>query len=81
MWELGGLADRRGRVMLGLGVWWEPIAGWVSVRRERPLQAMRKHIEAAEKFAEIISICRGLGKLVDIPQSEIDRILAQTIET
>ena len=27
MWELGGRVDGKGRVMLGLGAWWEPI--WV----------------------------------------------------
>src|SRR5512146_18441 len=24
MWELGGKVDGRGRVLLGLGAWWEP---------------------------------------------------------
>ena len=31
MWELGGKVDGQGRVMLGLGAWWEPIAGRVGV--------------------------------------------------
>lgn len=38
-------------------------------------------IEAAEKFASIISITKGVGNLVDIPQSEIDRILSREIDT
>jgi L-fuculose-phosphate aldolase len=45
------------------------------------LEMAYTRVEAAEKFAEIISICRGIGKLIDIPQSEIERILARTIET
>lgn len=40
-----------------------------------------QRIEAAEKFAQIASICRTLGPMQDIPQSEIDRILAREIET
>jgi len=47
MWELGGLApDGTGRVMLGLGAWWEPIASRVGADRRKPLQAMRENIEA-----------------------------------
>lgn len=50
MWELGGKVDGRGRVMLGLGAWWEPIASRVGVTRERPLAAMREHIEALRQL-------------------------------
>ncbi len=50
MWELGGLVDGRGRALLGLGAWWEPIAGRVGVRRERPLQAMREYVEAIRQL-------------------------------
>ena len=51
MWELAGkTADGRSRVMLGLGAWWEPIAGRVGVKRERPLTAMREHIEVLRQL-------------------------------
>jgi len=51
MWELAGkTADDRSRVMLGLGAWWEPIAGRVGVKRERPLKAMREHIEVLRQL-------------------------------
>ena len=51
MWELAGkTADGRSRVMLGLGAWWEPIAGRVGVKRERPLAAMREHVEAIRQL-------------------------------
>ena len=47
MWELGGLTpDGESRVMLGLGAWWEPIAGRVGADRRKPLTAMRENIEA-----------------------------------
>jgi 5,10-methylenetetrahydromethanopterin reductase len=50
MWELGGKADGRGRVMLGLGAWWEPIAGRTGVTLERPLQAMREYVESIRQL-------------------------------
>jgi 5,10-methylenetetrahydromethanopterin reductase len=47
MWEMAGLTpEGESRVMLGLGAWWEPIAGRVGVDRRKPLLAMREHIEA-----------------------------------
>ncbi len=46
LWELAGRVNGKGRVMLGLGAWWEPIAGRVGVNRRKPLTAMREHIEA-----------------------------------
>ena len=51
MWELGGQTEAgQSRVMLGLGAWWEPIAGRVGGKRERPLRAMREHIEAIRQL-------------------------------
>jgi 5,10-methylenetetrahydromethanopterin reductase len=39
-----------GRIILGIGAWWEPLAGKVGVHRTRPLTAMR----------EIVTAVRGL---------------------
>jgi 5,10-methylenetetrahydromethanopterin reductase len=35
-----------GRVVLGLGAWWDPLARRVGITRDRPLQAMRETVEA-----------------------------------
>jgi 5,10-methylenetetrahydromethanopterin reductase len=35
-----------GRVLAGLGAWWDPLAAKVGVRRERPLRVMREVVEA-----------------------------------
>jgi 5,10-methylenetetrahydromethanopterin reductase len=35
-----------GRVMLGLGAWWDPLARKVGITRTRPLKAMRETVEA-----------------------------------
>jgi 5,10-methylenetetrahydromethanopterin reductase len=39
-----------GRVLLGLGAWWEPLAGKVGVDRRRPLRAMREVVEATREL-------------------------------
>src|SRR5262249_8946315 len=39
-----------GRVMLGIGAWWDPLAAKVGVSRDKPLRAMR----------EIVTVVRGL---------------------
>lgn len=45
-----------GRVMLGLGAWWDPLARKVGISRERPLQCMRETIDA----------CRALFTLKEV---------------
>jgi len=35
-----------GRVILGIGAWWDPLAAKVGIERRRPLQAMRETVEA-----------------------------------
>jgi 5,10-methylenetetrahydromethanopterin reductase len=35
-----------GRVLLGIGAWWDPLASKVGIRRTRPLQAMRETVTA-----------------------------------
>ncbi len=50
MWELGGKFNGRGRVLLGLGAWWEPIASRVGEDRRKPLKAMREHVEVIRQL-------------------------------
>jgi len=62
-----------GRILLGIGAWWEPLASKVGVRRVRPLRAMR----------EIVEACRGLlndqtvtfqGEFVQFDGVELDYV-------
>ena len=60
MWELGGKVEGQGRVMLGLGAWWEPIASRVGVKMTKPLKAMRENVEVIRQLLTmetVISIC------------------------
>jgi 5,10-methylenetetrahydromethanopterin reductase len=60
-----------GRVMLGLGAWWEPIASRVGVRRERPLRAMREHVEAVRQLFTMEEITYQ-GQFVNLDRVKLD---------
>jgi 5,10-methylenetetrahydromethanopterin reductase len=77
MWELGGKVDGRGRVMLGLGAWWEPIAGRVGVKREKPLKAMREHIEALRQLFTMEEVTYQ-GEFVNLDRIRLDVAFGDT---
>jgi 5,10-methylenetetrahydromethanopterin reductase len=71
MWELGGKVDGRGRVMLGLGAWWEPIAGRVGVERRSPLKAMRENVEAIRRLFTMEEVSYE-GEFVKLDRVKLD---------
>jgi 5,10-methylenetetrahydromethanopterin reductase len=71
MWELGGKAEGRGRVMLGLGAWWEPIASRVGVKREKPLQAMRENVEAVRQLFSMQEVSYE-GQFIHLDRIKLD---------
>jgi 5,10-methylenetetrahydromethanopterin reductase len=71
LWELGGKVDGRGRVMLGLGAWWQPIAGRVGVELRNPLQAMRENVEVIRKLLSMEEVSYH-GEFVHIEQTCLD---------
>jgi 5,10-methylenetetrahydromethanopterin reductase len=71
MWELGGRVDGRGRVMLGLGAWWQPIAGRVGVDLRNPLLAMRENIEVIRRLLTMQEVTYH-GEFVHIEQTCLD---------
>jgi 5,10-methylenetetrahydromethanopterin reductase len=71
MWELAGKVNGHGRIMLGLGAWWEPIASRVGVERQRPLQAMREHIEALRQLFTMEEVTYR-GEFVQLDQVKLD---------
>ncbi len=71
MWELAGKVDSRGRVMLGLGAWWEPIASRVGVERKRPLTAMRENVEAIRQLFTMEEVTYE-GDFVQLDQVKLD---------
>ena len=60
-----------GRVILGLGAWWEPLASKVGVRREHPLQAMREVVTATRRLLAMERVTYH-GDFVHLDDVEID---------
>jgi len=66
-----------GRVLLGLGAWWEPIASRVGVKRERPLQAMREHVEAIRRLFTMEEVTYH-GEFVHLDRVKLDVVFGDT---
>jgi 5,10-methylenetetrahydromethanopterin reductase len=77
MWELGGQVDGRGRVMLGLGAWWEPISSRVGVKRRKPLLAMREHVEAIRQLFTMEEVTYQ-GEFVHLDRIKLDVAFGDT---
>ncbi len=60
-----------GRVVLGLGAWWEPLAAKVGVERRRPLRAMREVVEATRRLLAMQRVTYH-GEFVHLDDVEID---------
>jgi len=60
-----------GRVILGLGAWWEPLATKVGVDRRRPLTAMREVVEATRRLLAMERVTYH-GEFVHLDDVEID---------
>ena len=62
-----------GRVILGIGAWWDPLATKVGVSRERPLRAMREVVETVRALlaGEMVSY---KGEFVQLEDVELDYV-------
>lgn len=60
-----------GRVILGLGAWWDPLATKVGIDRRRPLQAMRETVEATRRLLALERVTYH-GEFVHLDDVEID---------
>jgi 5,10-methylenetetrahydromethanopterin reductase len=60
-----------GRVLCGLGVWWEPLASKVGVSRRKPLQAMRETVEVVRRLLRMEKVTFS-GEFVQVSDIEID---------
>lgn len=77
MWELAGTVDGQSRVMLGLGAWWEPIAGRVGVNRVKPLKAMKEHVEAIRQLFTMEEVTYQ-GEFVHLDKVKLDVAFGDT---
>jgi 5,10-methylenetetrahydromethanopterin reductase len=60
-----------GRILCGLGVWWEPLASKVGVNRRKPLQAMRETIEVVRRLLQMEKVSFK-GEFVQVDDIQID---------
>ncbi len=60
-----------GRVMLGIGAWWEPLASKVGVDRRKPLQAIREVVEVTRRLLAMERVTFH-GEFVNVTDIEID---------
>jgi 5,10-methylenetetrahydromethanopterin reductase len=60
-----------GRIMLGIGAWWDPLASKVGINRRRPLQAMREYVEVVRRLLAMERVTFH-GEFVDVEDIELD---------
>jgi 5,10-methylenetetrahydromethanopterin reductase len=60
-----------GRVLLGIGAWWDPLAQKVGITRAKPLLAMRETVETVRRLLAMERVTFH-GEFVDVEDIEID---------
>jgi 5,10-methylenetetrahydromethanopterin reductase len=60
-----------GRVILGIGAWWDPLATKVGIDRRHPLGAMRETVEVTRRLLAMERVTFH-GDFVDVDDIEID---------
>lgn len=60
-----------GRVILGIGAWWDPLARKVGITRSKPLRAMRETVETVRRLLAMERVTVH-GEFVDVDDIEID---------
>src|SRR5439155_7338850 len=60
-----------GRIILGIGAWWDPLAAKVGITRTKPLQAMRETVETTRRLLAMERVTYH-GDFVDVDDIEID---------
>jgi len=60
-----------GRIILGIGAWWDPLARKVGISRTRPLQAMREYVDVVRRLLAMERVTFH-GDFVDVEDIELD---------
>jgi 5,10-methylenetetrahydromethanopterin reductase len=66
-----------GRVLLGVGAWWDPLARKVGVHRRRPLKCMRETVEACRALFTLEEVTYR-GEFVNLDGVRIDVVHGDT---
>src|SRR6056297_529605 len=62
-----------GRVILGIGAWWDPLASKVGIERRKPLKAMRETVEAVRGLLANETVTYQ-GEFVQLDGVELDYV-------
>lgn len=65
-----------GRVLLGIGAWWDPLASKVGVDRRKPLKAMREYVLALKKLFSLEEV-DFKGEFVKLDGVKIDIVYGE----
>jgi len=60
-----------GRIICGIGAWWDPLARQVGIERRKPLQAMREVVTVVRRLLAMESVSYS-GEFVNVEDIEID---------
>jgi 5,10-methylenetetrahydromethanopterin reductase len=60
-----------GRILCGIGAWWEPLASKVGVDRRKPLKAMREVVDVVRRLLAMETVSFE-GEFVNVRDVEID---------
>src|SRR3990172_11326728 len=60
-----------GRIKLGLGAWWDPLASKVGLHRRRPVPAMRETVDVTRRLLAMERVTYH-GGVVNVDEIEID---------
>src|SRR5438445_5372991 len=60
-----------GRILLGLGAWWDPLASKVGITRRKPLQAMRETVQVVRRLLAMERVTFN-GEFANVTDIEID---------
>lgn len=63
-----------GRIILGIGAWWDPLASKVGVERKRPLRVMREVVESVRALLQCDGPVTYEGDYVKLDGVELDYI-------
>jgi alkanesulfonate monooxygenase SsuD/methylene tetrahydromethanopterin reductase-like flavin-dependent oxidoreductase (luciferase family) len=60
-----------GRMLLGIGAWWDPLAWKVGVERKKPLRAMREYVTVLQKLFRMENVTFE-GEFVKVREIRLD---------
>jgi len=60
-----------GRIMLGIGAWWEPLASKVGVNRRKPLTQIKEYVEVLRRMLALERVTFD-GEIVKVTDLELD---------